>query len=62
MQQQKVKAHCYCFNADCKFFDIGADIYNQMEAIRLYEKSASLNNSKAMMALARIYEQGIAEK
>lgn len=35
---------------------------NISEAIKLYEKSAALNNSKAMMALGRIHEQGIGTK
>jgi len=29
------------------------------EAIKLYEKSAQLSNSKAMMVLGRLYEHGI---
>lgn len=56
---QQDKANRYCFNADCKFFGIGDEEENINEAIKLYEKSAALNNTKAMMALGRIYEQGI---
>jgi TPR repeat protein len=32
------------------------------EAIKLYEQSAMLNNSKAMMVLGRLYENGIGTK
>ena len=53
---QQDRANRYCFNADCKFFGIGAEEENIEDAIKLYEKSAALNNSKAMMALGRIYE------
>ena len=54
MQQEQ--AERFCFNADCKFFDVGADLQDVTEAFKLYEKSAMLNNSKAMMALGQLYE------
>jgi len=37
---------------------VGAVQQDSTEAIKLYEKSAMLNNSKAMMALGQIYEEG----
>ena len=42
--------------------DVGAEPQNMPEAIKLYEQSAMLNNSKAMMVLGRLYENGIGTK
>jgi TPR repeat protein len=59
LKLQQEQAERFCFNADCKFFDVGAELKRDIpESIKLYEKSASLKNSKAMMALGQIYEQG----
>ncbi len=41
---------------------MGAEPQNMPEAIKLYEQSAMLNNSKAMMVLGRLYENGIGTK
>ena len=43
------------------FFGFGK-IESVENAIILYEKSAELGNPKAMMALGRIYENGIGTK
>lgn len=54
---QNTLAINYCFEADCLFFEFIK--VNNETAISLYEKSAELGFSKAMMALGRIYEMGI---
>lgn len=43
------------------FFGFG-EIQNLENALDLYLKSAELGNPKAMMALGRIYEQGLGTK
>ena len=52
------QAESNCFEADCILFGF-SNQENIEYAISLYQKSAELGNSKAMMALGRIYEQGI---
>lgn len=56
-----MQAENYCYEADCMFFGFG-NIESIENSIILYEKSADLGNPKAMMALGRIYEQGIGTK
>lgn len=59
LQKQEGVAEVYCIKADCRFFGVGGEPQNTSEAIELYEKSAARGNSKAMMVLGRIYENGI---
>jgi TPR repeat protein len=43
------------------FFGFG-ELENVENALELYKRSAELGNPKAMMALGRIFEQGIGTK
>ena len=47
----------YCLEADCLFFGHGIE-QNIEDAIYWYERSAEMGNSKAMLALGRIFEHG----
>jgi TPR repeat protein len=51
-----------CYEADCIFFGFSQEPSNLEEAINLYEQSAYLGDPKAMMALGRIYENGLGTK
>ena len=58
-QMKKSKqAENFCFQADCILFGF-SKVETVESAISLYQKSVELGNSKAMMALGRIYERGI---
>ena len=56
-QQMRQLSEQFCLKADRIFFGLIDD--NVQKAIELYENSASLESSKAMLALGRIYENGI---
>ena len=61
-QKRENDAEAYCIKADFKFFQIeGNELPKSTitEVIDLYRKSAWYNNSKAMMALGKIYEEGL---
>lgn len=61
LQKLNVQAENYCFEADCLFFGFGSE-QDIQKSLELYQKSAQLGNPKAMMALGRIYENGIGTK
>ena len=49
-----------CFEADSLMFSMPSpNEENITKAIELYKESVNLGNPKAMMALGRIYEEGI---
>ena len=55
---QKQLAEQICLNADAHFFGFAPNS-NKKEALRMYEESECYGNSKAMLALASIYEKGL---
>lgn len=61
--KQSIQAQNLCYEADYIFFGFKKAEGDTLErAIQLYEESAHLGDSKAMMALGRIYENGLGTK
>lgn len=57
-QAQTRLAQQMCMQADANFFGFAPNANNK-EALRLYEESENLMNSKALLALGSIYEKGL---